>query len=376
MEDSTSAYTSASPKSASARVSALPKVASARKSVLPKSPLARKSATPKTASARKSAVDRSSVVGRRGVGFSTAELLALLAGVEEILPCCSEEWEEVLEVMKDLVPDCKRTAMSVQKKFQKMHRTAKGSGDEVVPGVVKRAKLLKQHIIKKMQCHTRDTVLDWDDDDLSGFEVPAESFCAEKELAVLVTAGTTRGVFDSFDVDPVLCPENEPAVEGAMSLASGSLYEEVEFLGKKQADVPGGKRALVQKLLRTQLRPKKGHTVSSVLLTESGSDVAAFFREKFAVDKEEREKDMVAELRKLEMKLEDSRKEREIIRVEREDVRMQQEMERKAERDEKRDFLRLMLAKQAKSHEHIAALFADMLKTVGSYIAEKKSEAK
>ena len=204
----------------------------------------------------------------------------------------------------------------------------------------------------------------------------AVSFCEEKELAGLVTAGTTRGVFDSFDVDPVLCPENEPAAEGAVSLASGSLYEEVEFLGKKQADVPGGKRALVQKVLRTRLRPKKGHTVSSVSLTESGSDIADFFREKFAVDKEEREKDRVAELRKLEMNLEDSRKEREIIRVEREDVRMQQEIERKAERDEQRDFLQLMLAKQAKSHEHTATLFADMLKTVGSYIVEKKSEAK
>ena len=86
MEDSTSAYASASPKVASARVSASPKVASARKSVLPKSPLAGKSATPKTASARKSAADRSLVVARRGVGFLTAELLALLAGVEKILP--------------------------------------------------------------------------------------------------------------------------------------------------------------------------------------------------------------------------------------------------------------------------------------------------
>ena len=114
-----------------------------RKSVSPKSPSAGKSATPKTASARKSAADRSSVIACRGVGFSTAELLALLAGVEKILPCCSEEWKEVLEVMKDLVPDCKRTAMSVQKKFEKMHQTAKGTGDEGVAGVVKRAKSLK-----------------------------------------------------------------------------------------------------------------------------------------------------------------------------------------------------------------------------------------
>jgi hypothetical protein len=80
----------------------------------------------------------------RGVNFSREELDSFLDSVEDILPLSTTQWESVVETHSARYPD------SLKRKFKELHIKRIPTGDPHCPPAVRRAKQLRNAIIKLM----------------------------------------------------------------------------------------------------------------------------------------------------------------------------------------------------------------------------------
>jgi hypothetical protein len=86
----------------------------------------------------------------RGANFSREELDSFLDSVEDILPLSTSQWESVVETHSVRYPDKGRTVDSLKRKFKELHIKRIPTGDPQCPPAVRRAKQLRNAIIKLM----------------------------------------------------------------------------------------------------------------------------------------------------------------------------------------------------------------------------------
>ena len=86
----------------------------------------------------------------RGANFSREELDSFLDIVEDILPLSTTQWESVVETHSGRYPDKGRTVDSLKRKFKELHIKRIPTGDPHCLPAVRRAKQLRNAIIKLM----------------------------------------------------------------------------------------------------------------------------------------------------------------------------------------------------------------------------------
>jgi hypothetical protein len=86
----------------------------------------------------------------RGANFSREELDSFLDSVEDILPLSTTQWESVVEMHLAKYPDKGRTVDSLKRKFKELHIKRIPTGDPHCQPAVRRAKQLRNAIIKLM----------------------------------------------------------------------------------------------------------------------------------------------------------------------------------------------------------------------------------
>ncbi|KAG1692921.1 hypothetical protein DVH05_024245 [Phytophthora capsici] len=84
----------------------------------------------------------------KGKTYTKSELMRLLDVVEELLPFGAEQWQNVASQFNTHIPSgwTEREGDSLKRKFQKLVRVPKPSGDGVCPEEVQRAKRLQYNI--------------------------------------------------------------------------------------------------------------------------------------------------------------------------------------------------------------------------------------
>ena len=87
--------------------------------------------------------------GERGRGFSAQEVDDFLATLEEVIPVGGEEWSRVVECHNAKWRCMKRKEDGLRRKFAKLHNTTVPTGDGYCPSPVRRAKTIRQEILRK-----------------------------------------------------------------------------------------------------------------------------------------------------------------------------------------------------------------------------------
>ncbi|KAI0560273.1 hypothetical protein FGB62_118g018 [Gracilaria domingensis] len=114
---------------------------------------------------------RSNARNRRGLGFTSAECLHFLKGIEDILPIGPNEWDSVAVRHCRKYPETGRSADSIRRKFNNLHRTPVPTGSPLCPPEVVKAKRVAHALWERMEISN-----DNEDVELEGHEaspVPA-----------------------------------------------------------------------------------------------------------------------------------------------------------------------------------------------------------
>lgn len=125
----------ATPAAAAVHAAAAP--AAAAPAVVPALP----AAAPAVAPARR--------VNRRN--YTLAETLSLIEAVEEILPLCGPEWEQVEHRHASRYPELTRTSEQLKRKFNELARRVSPTGDPTIPQDVREAKRVRALMIEKTE---------------------------------------------------------------------------------------------------------------------------------------------------------------------------------------------------------------------------------
>lgn len=88
-------------------------------------------------------------VNRRN--YTLAETLSLIEAVEEILPLCGPEWEQVEHRHASRYPELTRTSEQLKRKFNELARRVSPTGDPTIPQDVREAKRVRALMIEKTE---------------------------------------------------------------------------------------------------------------------------------------------------------------------------------------------------------------------------------
>lgn len=95
-------------------------------------------------------------LARRGAGFSDPELYCLMDILDEHLPLCREEWDQVVREQEQRYPGKERTVDSLRRKFAKLARKQMPTGDPLMPPLVKRAKQIRYRMTERAELDDAD----------------------------------------------------------------------------------------------------------------------------------------------------------------------------------------------------------------------------
>ena len=88
---------------------------------------------------------------KRGPGFSSQEVQALLDTIERILPVGGIQWHAVLLEHERQFPELRRTKDALKRKFAALYNTKMPTGDPNIPPDVLQAKRLYEEIKKNAE---------------------------------------------------------------------------------------------------------------------------------------------------------------------------------------------------------------------------------
>ena len=101
--------------------------------------------------------------------FCVQEVEYLLDSVEEFLPISLSEWDRIADLHAEVYPDKHRTADALKRKFWLLYNASGPTGKSNCPAVVRRAKAIRQAIIRKTDGSSGGSENGSDDDEDLGF---------------------------------------------------------------------------------------------------------------------------------------------------------------------------------------------------------------